>query len=87
MKEHLTTSNTWVRGFFILIFALISIALRIVIGITVLLQFGFLLFTGQLNEYLLDFGQKLSTYTYQIVRYLTFNSDEKPFPFSEWPHQ
>lgn len=87
MKEELTTSSTWKRGGVILIFVLISIVLRLVIGITVLMQFGFLLLTGQLNEHLLDFGQKLSTYTYQVVRYLTFNSDEKPFPFGEWPHQ
>ncbi|MEJ2140219.1 MAG: DUF4389 domain-containing protein [Gammaproteobacteria bacterium] len=23
----------------------------------------------------------MATYTYQIIRYLTFNTDERPFPF------
>jgi hypothetical protein len=31
-------------------------------------------------------GQALATYTYQIIRYLTFNTEERPFPFdSDWP--
>ncbi|MBT8099949.1 MAG: DUF4389 domain-containing protein, partial [Gammaproteobacteria bacterium] len=26
------------------------------------------------------------TYTYQLIRYLTFNSDVRPFPFDDdWP--
>jgi hypothetical protein len=43
------------------------------------------LFTGDTNERLLTLGQNLSTYVYQITLFLTFNSDEHPYPFGDWP--
>jgi hypothetical protein len=44
------------------------------------------LFTGQKNQPLLGLGQSLATYTYQIVLYLTFASEVRPFPFdADWP--
>jgi hypothetical protein len=31
-------------------------------------------------------GQSLARYIYENVRYLTFNTDERPFPFGgKWP--
>ena len=34
---------------------------------------------------LLRFSQGLATYLYEITLYLTFITEEKPFPFREWP--
>jgi hypothetical protein len=34
---------------------------------------------------LLSFGDSLSQYVAQIGRFGTFNSDEKPWPFADWP--
>ena len=39
----------------------------------------------QTNDRLLRFGGELSDFLYQIFLYLTFNSEEKPFPFADWP--
>jgi hypothetical protein len=36
---------------------------------------------------LLAFGSSLAEYVRQIVAYLTFNTEEKPFPFGEWPSE
>ena len=33
----------------------------------------------------LSLGQGLSTYIYQILQYLNFNSDYQPYPFGAWP--
>ncbi len=33
----------------------------------------------------LDFGANLSTFVYQILRYVRFNTGEKTFPFVDWP--
>jgi hypothetical protein len=85
MKQHLLAKATWIRGFFMLIYAFLYGVARIVITAVVLFQFGAMLLTGQVNERLLRFGQSLSLYTYQIIRYLTYNSEEKPFPLSPWP--
>ncbi len=85
MKEHLLAKATWIRGFFMLIYAALYYVANIVLLVMVLFQFGSLLLTGQINKRLLGFGQGLSMYIYQIIRYLTYNTEEKPFPLSSWP--
>ncbi|MDM8546034.1 DUF4389 domain-containing protein [Candidatus Venteria ishoeyi] len=85
MKDHILFFPTWVRGFFLLLFLVIYSVARIVILTIIIFQFGSLLFTGKVNERLLEFGEHLSIYSYQIIRYLTFNTEEKPFPFRSWP--
>jgi len=36
------------------------------------------------NETLLDFTSALSEYAKQIIAYVGFNSDEKPWPIGKW---
>ena len=43
------------------------------------------LITTELNEQLLDFSDSLTKYVSQILFYITFKSEERPFPFSPWP--
>lgn len=86
VKQNVFTGSTWVRGFFMLMFALFHYVAKVVLIIIVIIQFGFMLFTGRLNERLLTFGHGLATYIYQIGLFLTYNTDEKPFPFNDWPN-
>ncbi len=58
---------------------------RVVVLAVVVLQFFWVLIGGKTNARLAEFGQSLATYTYQIVLYLTFSTEEQPFPFSDWP--
>ncbi len=85
MKENITSQNTWIRGLYMLLFALIYSIAEIVFTAVAVFQFLTALVTGKPNELLLNFGQSLSTYIYNIIRFFTFNSDEKPYPFSPWP--
>ena len=67
---------------FILIWSVSRFAIRAVI----VLQFLIVLLSGEKNARLGDFGGQLASYTQQLIRYLTFNSEEKPFPFDRnWP--
>ena len=50
-----------------------------------LFQFANKLITKQTNTRVLEFGQNLSLFIYQIWRFLTFNSESLPFPFAPWP--
>ena len=68
----------------VLFVALWSIT-RLVVLAVVILQVLFLLFSGGRNERLAGFGESLAVYSYQLVAYLTFASEEQPFPFSDWP--
>ena len=85
IKQHLKAQSTWLRGFYILIFAFIYSITKVVLAAVVFFQFLTTLITGSKNERLLVFGNNLSTFIFQIVKYLTYNSDDKPFPFDDWP--
>jgi hypothetical protein len=86
LKENLKTRSTWLRLFFMLVMILLYSVSRVVVGVVVLLQFFWVLFTVQTNKPLETFGLSLATYTYQIICYLTFNTEERPFPFDlDWP--
>ena len=85
LKDNIKSSNVWMRGFFIFLYAMISYVAISLTFFVVIFQFASLLFTGKLNERLLPFGQSLSILIHQIFNFLTFNSDEKPFPLGNWP--
>ena len=84
-KTHLTNPATWIRLGFMLVFALLLMAGRLVVSIIVVVQFALVLVTGSDNENLRNLGQGLGKWIYQAFMFLTFNSEEKPFPFDEWP--
>ena len=85
IKENLKQQSTWVRGIFMLMFTLFYSVAEVVLFAVVLIQFLLKLFTGKSNSRLLKLGQSLATYIYQIIQYLTFNSDYQPYPFGAWP--
>ena len=84
-KKNLKQTATWKRGFFMLLFALFYGIAEIVLFVVIVFQFLMKLLTDQTNARLLALGQNLSTYIYQILQYLNFNSDYQPYPFGEWP--
>jgi hypothetical protein len=74
------------RLVFMIIVALLYSVSRLVVAAVIVFQFLWVLFTGVNNEKLQKFGADLASYTYQIVLYLTFNTEDRPFPFDlEWP--
>jgi len=84
INENLKQISTWKRIALILVFAVIIGVVRTLLWVVVLLQIASALLTGNANQHILDFGQKLAAYTYHILLFLTFNTDQAPFPFSEW---
>lgn len=85
LKENIKRQSTWARGGYMILFAVVySIAEIVVIFITIF-QFVLALFTGNVNERLLNFSQRLSTFIYNTMLFFMFNSEEKPYPFSPWP--
>ena len=85
LKENLSRGETWLKGLFILIFALIYNIAEIVMAALVIFQFLFTLVAGHPNERLLQFGRQLSLFLYQVFQFITFNREDKPFPFDAWP--
>lgn len=86
LEDNLKSRATWLRLLFMIVFVLIYGLSRLVVGAVVVLQFLWVLFTGETNPRMKHFGASLATYTYQTLLYLTYNTDERPFPFDlDWP--
>ena len=85
VKENAKNSDTWLRGLFILVFGVIFYVLYGVIWLLVIFQFVTKVLTGALNQQLSDFSISLTRFAFQILRYITFQSEVRPFPFSSWP--
>ena len=85
ISDNLLNGQTWLRGIFMLLFVLIYSVTEVIVFVVVFLQFLFVLFTGKQNIRLRDFGEDLSAFVYQIMSYWTYNADERPFPFAQWP--
>lgn len=70
---------------FMVLFSLVLQVAGSVMMLLVLVQFLFSLFTGKANSALLELGSSLSKFIYQALEFLTYNTEEKPFPFADWP--
>ena len=77
--------NIWQRGLYMLLFSFFLGIAKFVVFIIVVVQFLFVLFTDAPNEQLTQLGKGLSAYHYQVLMFLTFNSEEHAYPFAEWP--
>ena len=77
--------RNWKRIAFMILFGAISKITEILLVTIAIIQIGFTLITGLRNKRLLRFGGQLSAYVYQIYQYMTYNIEEKPYPFSDWP--
>lgn len=85
LKENLGDKGTWMRLVYMILFAVIFNVAEVVTWAVVLIQFLFKLFSGSANERLQVFGGRLAAYLREIVAFLTFHSEHKPYPFAPWP--
>lgn len=81
IEENIKSRSTWLRLLFMLAFYAIGTVVTAVLSVVIVLAFFWVLFTGEKNSQLQQAGQVIAAYLYEIVRYLTFNTEDKPFPF------
>ncbi len=85
IKNNVKNTDTWLRGLFILIFGVIFYFLYGLIWLLVIFQFVTKVITGGLNSNLEQFSTRMTCYAMQILNYITYQSEERPFPFSPFP--
>lgn len=85
IKNNLKDRSNWLRGLFILLFIIFYNVAEIVLMAIVVVQFGFKIITGDVNEKLLSFSKSLSRYIYEVFQFITYENETMPFPFSDWP--
>lgn len=75
----------WLRILYMIVFYFVSkLVFMLIILITVIQSLSKLI-TGNVLEPVWKFSQSLNIYILQIMNFLTFHTEEKPFPFSNWP--
>jgi hypothetical protein len=86
LEEILKSRKTLLRCLFILVSCLLASVAMFASSVIVVIGFFYLLFTGEVNAQIRDVGQRLPSYLYNILCYLTFKPDERAFPLGgKWP--
>ncbi len=86
LEKNVRSKSTWTRLLYMIVMAIAWSIAVLVTSAVVVLNFLYVLLTGKTNSRLTEFGQSLASYLYQIVRFMTFNTDTRPFPIdAEWP--
>ncbi len=87
IKEHVTRRSIWLRLVVMIVFSVVYSVTELVTLAVVVFQFLASLFAGKPNDRLAGFGRNLARYFQQITVYMTFVTEEKPFPFAPWPDE
>jgi len=85
LRSNLRETSTWKRLVFMVLFAVAFQLGELLLAAVAVIQFLFRLITGGCNDRLAVFGAGLAEYLRQVVAYLTFASESRPFPFDNWP--
>ena len=86
LQDHILNADTWLRFVYLVVFWFLLTVIGWVIGTIVVVQFVIVLFTGEKNPQLLSFGSRMAQYLKQVVGFMCFSTDTKPFPFSDFPY-
>jgi hypothetical protein len=74
-----------IRFLYTLLYLIALEVIKLIVQVTVILQFIYLLITQKYSEPLRNFSNKLAAYAYRVVRYATLNENVRPFPFNDFP--
>jgi hypothetical protein len=74
-----------IRFLYSLLYLIVLEVIKVIVQVTVILQFIYLLITQKYSEPLRSFSNKLSAFAYRVIRYATLNENIRPFPFNDFP--
>ena len=84
-KKNLTDMATWKRIAYMVMFVITFNVAEIVLFAVVVLQVAFKLFTGKPLDSLKELGHEIGIYLRSVVDFLSYSSEDMPFPVSPWP--
>lgn len=85
MKENLLHPEQWLRMLFMLGYLFVVWVVGLVLLVVIITQTLTVLFTGLTNSHLRHFGILVTIYLFQIVDFLVYGTEQKPFPFKPFP--
>tara|TARA_Y100000310_G_scaffold111916_1_gene110345 strand:- start:29328 stop:29609 length:282 start_codon:yes stop_codon:yes gene_type:complete len=81
-KKFSERGEAWFRIIVAIISGIILSVWKILIQILAILNWLITVFTGKRNKEMADLCEYWNTEVYKYLRYLTFVTNERPFPFS-----
>jgi hypothetical protein len=84
-SERAQRESIILRVLWMLVFLVVWQLAELLLGGLVLVQLIYRLIYGAPSASLMNFGDSLSQYLAQIGRFGSFHSDQKPWPFADWP--
>jgi len=86
--SHTTTTaprrNIWLRALLMLLMGIGFQLAATLLGVLAVVQFVLALISAP-NTRLSQFGRSLGQYLHQIADFVSFTTEEVPFPFNDWP--
>ena len=84
-EDRPTTRDVWMRGLFMLLLMIGFWVGQTLLNLLAVVQFLWLLFAHEPNQFLARFGSSLSAWLSEVGRFLSCASEGKPFPWRPWP--
>lgn len=86
--DNLKQPSHWIRLPFMVAYAFVLYLIFVPAIIVIMVaQLLFALITGESNRNLRGLGSVVQQYVGQIISYILYNSEERPFPFSDFPSE
>ena len=83
---NLKQGSAWVRVILMIAFAVVLyVIIPAIVLVLMLTQKLFVFITGDSNDNLRVLGTALSKYIFEVLQFLSYASDNRPFPFSAFP--
>ncbi|MBW2555397.1 MAG: DUF4389 domain-containing protein [Deltaproteobacteria bacterium] len=76
-----------VRLLYTILFLIVFEIVKIIIQVSVIFQYVYLLISKTSNNPIRNFSNKVSVYAYRVLRYVTLKKKKKPFPFNNFPKE
>jgi hypothetical protein len=74
-----------IRLLYTLLYVAIFELVKTIVLLVTLFEYFFLLITLRHNEPARSFANQVAIYGYRVMRYLTLNENQRPFPFADFP--
>ncbi len=85
-EQLIERKETGIRILLTILFVVIMRAVEVVLGVIVLFQLVYTLITKRRpGDQVARFANRIITYVLQLLRYVTYQEDQRPFPFSDFP--
>ncbi|MFQ3303654.1 MAG: hypothetical protein ACI9S7_000678 [Candidatus Paceibacteria bacterium] len=84
-KNNLTSEAFWLRLVFMLLSLLLVEIAASILTLLVAGQFLYRLFNESSHHTILQFSNSLGRFILHSYRFLSYQTESKPFPFSDWP--